>query len=209
MPRRPREAPREDSPAVLDVLVDAAGYEHGEERVIPGTDKHEGKAQAHAQEGQRPGGTQNSQACHAHSPTHIASHRKKVSQLWWESGTDAAGLIPPSAPLRAEPALALRLRDAHPSAQGAQAHCRPQSTMVFTRPPQWQHEDMLPKVTHSGPTRHVMPWWPWVTQGHRAPLSSAEAGARGNQGPTWPLDAACTGDPRAALAVRVLTSGSI
>lgn len=99
MPRRPREAPREDSPAVLDVLVDAAGYEHGEERVIPGTDKHEGKAQAHAQEGQRPGGTQNSQACHAHNPTHIVSHRKKVSQLWWESGTDAAGLIPPCSPL--------------------------------------------------------------------------------------------------------------
>lgn len=44
------------SPTVLDVLVDAAGNEHGAERVVPGADEHQGEAQAHAQEGERPGG---------------------------------------------------------------------------------------------------------------------------------------------------------
>jgi hypothetical protein len=44
------------SPSVLDVLIEAAGYEHGEKGVVPGADEHEGEAQAHAEERQGPGG---------------------------------------------------------------------------------------------------------------------------------------------------------
>lgn len=42
------------SPAVLDVLVDAASDEHGEEGVVPGADEHQGKAEAHPEEGEGP-----------------------------------------------------------------------------------------------------------------------------------------------------------
>lgn len=43
------------SPAVLDILVDEPGDEHGHQGVVPGADEHEGQAQAHAQEGECPG----------------------------------------------------------------------------------------------------------------------------------------------------------
>lgn len=42
------------SPAVLDVLVDAASDEHGEEGVVPGADEHQGKAETHPEEGEGP-----------------------------------------------------------------------------------------------------------------------------------------------------------
>lgn len=44
-----------DSPFVLNVLVDAAGDHHGDQRVVPGRDEHEREAQTHPQEGERPG----------------------------------------------------------------------------------------------------------------------------------------------------------
>ena len=43
------------SPLVLNVLVDHASDEHGDQGVVPGGDKHQGQAEAHAQEGQCPG----------------------------------------------------------------------------------------------------------------------------------------------------------
>lgn len=42
-------------PLVLNVLVDHASDEHGNQGIVPGGDKHQGQAEAHAQEGQRPG----------------------------------------------------------------------------------------------------------------------------------------------------------
>lgn len=44
------------SPAVFNVLVDAAGDEHGEEGVVPGADEHQGKAETHPKEGEGPSG---------------------------------------------------------------------------------------------------------------------------------------------------------
>lgn len=44
-----------DSPFVLNVLVDAAGNHHGDQRIEPGRDEHEREAQTHPQEGERPG----------------------------------------------------------------------------------------------------------------------------------------------------------
>lgn len=44
-------------PPVLDVLVDAPGNHHGYQGVEPRRDEHQGKAQAHPQEGQGPVGT--------------------------------------------------------------------------------------------------------------------------------------------------------
>lgn len=43
-------------PTELNVFVDTCGDAHGDNGVIPGTDKHEGQAQTHAQEGQSPAG---------------------------------------------------------------------------------------------------------------------------------------------------------
>lgn len=45
-----------DSPFVLDVLVNTAGYHHGNQCVVPGRDEHEGETQTHPQEGEGPGG---------------------------------------------------------------------------------------------------------------------------------------------------------
>lgn len=42
------------SPAVLNVLVDAASDEHGEEGVVPGADEHQGKAETHPEEREGP-----------------------------------------------------------------------------------------------------------------------------------------------------------
>lgn len=42
------------SPAVLDVLVDAASDEHCEEGVVPGADEHQGEAETHPEEGEGP-----------------------------------------------------------------------------------------------------------------------------------------------------------
>lgn len=44
-----------DSPLVLNVLVDHARDKHGDQGIVPRGDKHKGQAEAHAQEGQRPG----------------------------------------------------------------------------------------------------------------------------------------------------------
>ena len=44
------------SPLVLDVLVDAAGNEHGEKGVVPGADEHQREAETHPKEGEGPGG---------------------------------------------------------------------------------------------------------------------------------------------------------
>lgn len=43
-------------PTELNVFVDTGGDAHGDDGVIPGTDKHEGQAQTHAQERQSPAG---------------------------------------------------------------------------------------------------------------------------------------------------------
>lgn len=43
-------------PTELNVFVDTGGDAHGNDGVIPGTDKHEGQAQTHAQERQSPAG---------------------------------------------------------------------------------------------------------------------------------------------------------
>lgn len=43
-------------PTELNVFVDTGGDAHGEDGVIPGTDKHEGQAKTHAQERQSPAG---------------------------------------------------------------------------------------------------------------------------------------------------------
>lgn len=61
------------SPSVLDVLVDAAGYEHGKEGVVPGADEHQREAQAHAEEGQRPAGHA------AHAPAPMWPHNSPTS----------------------------------------------------------------------------------------------------------------------------------
>lgn len=41
-------------PAVLDVFVDEASDQHGNECIVPGADEHQCQAEAHAQEGQGP-----------------------------------------------------------------------------------------------------------------------------------------------------------
>lgn len=46
-----------DIPLVLNVLVDHPCDAHGHDGVVPGGDEHQGQTHAHAQEGQRPGGS--------------------------------------------------------------------------------------------------------------------------------------------------------
>lgn len=47
-------------PTELNVFVEAGGDAHGDDGVIPGTDKHERQAQAHTQERQSPAGDRTS-----------------------------------------------------------------------------------------------------------------------------------------------------
>lgn len=47
-------APEPPLPAVLDVFVNEAGDQHGDQRVVPGADEHQRQAQAHAQEREGP-----------------------------------------------------------------------------------------------------------------------------------------------------------
>lgn len=47
------------SPSELNVFVDAGSDHHGNNGVVPGTDKHERQTQAHAQEGESPVGQKN------------------------------------------------------------------------------------------------------------------------------------------------------
>ena len=54
-PACPNQVAAPHSPLVLDVLVNHACNEHGDQGIVPGGDKHQGQAEAHAQEGQRPG----------------------------------------------------------------------------------------------------------------------------------------------------------
>lgn len=43
-------------PSVFNIFVDAGSDSHGHDSIIPGTDEHESKTQAHSQEGKSPVG---------------------------------------------------------------------------------------------------------------------------------------------------------
>lgn len=44
----------QDLPSVLDIFVNAACNDHGNDSIIPGRYEHNGKTQTHSQEGQDP-----------------------------------------------------------------------------------------------------------------------------------------------------------